>query len=110
MLEHSDPNALRRWLTLLGRAAGAAPVADDVLTFQTINQAEWKALTALVTFDHGLLAGLGDDDHAQYALLAGRAGGQTLIGGTAAGEDLTLQSTSNATRGCSPPRTPLGDR
>jgi hypothetical protein len=34
-----------------------------------------------------------------YALLAGRAGGQTLIGGTAASETLTLQSTSNATKG-----------
>jgi len=30
----------------------------------------------------------------QYALLAGRSGGQTLIGGTAVGDDLTLQSTS----------------
>lgn len=34
-----------------------------------------------------------------YALLAGRAGGQTLKGGTAAGENLTLQSTNHATRG-----------
>ena len=49
--------------------------------------------------DHGLLTGLSDDDHMQYALLAGRSTGQTLIGGTASGEDLTLQSTSNATRG-----------
>lgn len=49
--------------------------------------------------DHGGLAGLGDDDHTQYALLAGRAGGQTLIGGTGAGDDFTLQSTSNGTRG-----------
>lgn len=49
--------------------------------------------------DHGLLSGLSDDDHTQYALLAGRSGGQTLIGGTASGDDLTLQSTSNATRG-----------
>lgn len=39
------------------------------------------------------------DDHTQYALLAGRAGGQTLIGGTAASNNLTLQSTSNATKG-----------
>jgi hypothetical protein len=39
------------------------------------------------------------DDHTQYALLAGRAGGQTLIGGTAAGENLTLQSTAHATKG-----------
>jgi len=49
--------------------------------------------------DHGALTGLGDDDHAQYALLAGRAGGQWLIGGTASGGNLTLQSTAHATRG-----------
>ena len=49
--------------------------------------------------DHGGLSGLSDDDHAQYALLAGRGGGQTLIGGTVAGEDLTLQSTAHATKG-----------
>lgn len=34
-----------------------------------------------------------------YALLAGRSGGQVLYGGTAAGDDLTLRSTSNATKG-----------
>jgi len=39
------------------------------------------------------------DPHTIYALLNGRAGGQTLIGGTAAGNNLTLQSTSHATRG-----------
>lgn len=49
--------------------------------------------------DHGFMAGLLDDDHTIHPLLAGRSGGQTLIGGTASGEDLTLQSTSNATRG-----------
>lgn len=49
--------------------------------------------------DHGALTGLTDDDHTQYALLAGRATGQTLIGGTASGDDLTLNSTSNATKG-----------
>lgn len=49
--------------------------------------------------DHGSIGGLADDDHTQYALLAGRSGGQTLIGGTAASNGLTLQSTSNATRG-----------
>jgi hypothetical protein len=36
---------------------------------------------------------------AAFALLAGRAGGQTLIGATGSGEDLTLQSTSHATKG-----------
>lgn len=49
--------------------------------------------------DHGTLAGLADDDHTQYALLAGRATGQVLKGGTAASETLTLQSTNHATRG-----------
>lgn len=49
--------------------------------------------------DHGSLAGLADDDHTQYALLAGRGSAQTLIGGTTAGGDLILQSTSNASRG-----------
>lgn len=39
------------------------------------------------------------DDHTQYALLAGRAGGQTLIGGTGAGDDLHFQTTSHGTRG-----------
>lgn len=58
----------------------------------------WAAVSGGVT-DHGALTGLADDDHTQYALLAGRSGGQTLIGGTAASNKLILQSTSNATRG-----------
>lgn len=49
--------------------------------------------------DHGSVSGLSDDDHAQYALLAGRSGGQSLTGGTASSNDLTLSSTTNATKG-----------
>jgi len=49
--------------------------------------------------DHGELVGLGDDDHSQYALLAGRTGGQALRGGIAAGDDLILESTTDATKG-----------
>lgn len=49
--------------------------------------------------DHGTLAGLTDDDHTQYPLLAGRSGGQTLYGGTGAAENLYLHSTTNATKG-----------
>ena len=56
----------------------------------------WLAQTYV---DHGSVSGLADDDHSQYALLAGRAGGQTLRGGTASGNDLTLQSTSHGTKG-----------
>jgi len=49
--------------------------------------------------DHGVISGLADDDHLQYALLAGRNGGQTLIGDSAASGNLVLESTSNATKG-----------
>lgn len=36
---------------------------------------------------------------ALYTLLSGRSGGQSLIGGTGSGDDLTLESTSDATKG-----------
>ena len=48
---------------------------------------------------HGGFSDVGVDDHTQYALLAGRSGGQTLAGGDAAGEDFTIKSTGHATRG-----------
>lgn len=65
---------------------------------------EWTDLTdagatTLHKHDHGGEDGLGDDDHTQYALLAGRSGGQTLTGGTGSGDDLTLLSTSDGTKG-----------
>jgi hypothetical protein len=44
--------------------------------------------------DHGALAGLTDDDHSQYALLAGRTGGQILYGSDTTAEDLTLGDNS----------------
>lgn len=49
--------------------------------------------------DHGLaLTGLTDDDHTIYALLTGRAGGQTIYGGDAANDDITIEPTSHATK------------
>lgn len=39
------------------------------------------------------------DDHSGYVMLAGRATGQAVIGGTASGDDLDLTSTSHATKG-----------
>ncbi len=41
--------------------------------------------------DHGVLLGLGDDDHPQYLFLAGRFGGQTATGGTAIADVLRLR-------------------
>lgn len=58
-----------------------------------------SSIADLGTKDHDLLDGLADDDHTIYTLLAGRAGGQTVNGGSAASEDLTLDSTSDATKG-----------
>lgn len=77
-----------------------ASSATDRSTFAT----NWTDLTdagatTLHKHDHGGMDGLSDDDHTQYALLAGRSGGQTLIGGTASSNSLTLSSTSNVTKG-----------
>lgn len=59
----------------------------------------WSEMGAGGVTDHGALTGLSDDDHTIYALLAGRSGGQILTGGTGSGDDLTLRSTTNATKG-----------
>ncbi|OFW41934.1 MAG: hypothetical protein A3J29_07815 [Acidobacteria bacterium RIFCSPLOWO2_12_FULL_67_14b] len=66
--------------------------------------ANWTDLTdagatTLHKHDHGGQDGLSDDDHSGHPWLLGRSGGQTLIGGTGSGDDLTLQSTSHATKG-----------
>lgn len=76
----------------LGGAVTDAQVPDTI-TLSNITQ--------ITTRSHASLQNLTSpaDDHTQYALLAGRAGGQTLIGGTAASETLVLQSTANATKG-----------
>jgi len=58
-----------------------------------------EALATSFSGVHADLSGLAADDHLQYALLAGRALGQSLFGGTGAGEFLTLQGSTNADRG-----------
>lgn len=97
----TDGHVLRRSGTTLGfgtLASGAfAGTATNgfVLTLDS-GVPTWLAAAG---GDHGALTGLSDDDHTIYALLAGRSGGQTLIGGTAASNGLLLQSTSNGTKG-----------
>lgn len=56
-------------------------------------------LTDITTRQHSDLTGLTADDHTQYALLVGRTGGQTFSGGTDSGNNLTIQSSSHATKG-----------
>lgn len=46
--------------------------------------------------DHGLLTGLADDDHLQYLLLAGRAGGQILLAADSTSVPLTIRGGSNS--------------
>lgn len=79
--------------TIIGRAAGAGTGVPTALSVAQV--------VAIInsTLDHGGLAGLSDDDHTQYLLLAGRSGGQTAKGDTASGGSLTLMSTAHATKG-----------
>lgn len=78
-----------------GAAITVGTIADadipDTITLTNITQ--------IGTRLHSSLTSLSADDHTQYALLAGRAGSQTLVGGTASGEDIILESTANATKG-----------
>jgi hypothetical protein len=77
---------------------GTSETVEDTIDYRTTQAI---GSNNFVSTSHLSLTDLttGDSGHNQFALLAGRASGQTLIGGTAASETLTLQSTSNATKG-----------
>jgi len=78
----------------------ALTVTDSSSVDFTITGQDITAVVLPAGVSHNGLADLATGDvHTQYALLAGRALGQTLIGGTGSGEDLTLQSTAHATKG-----------
>lgn len=65
------------------------------------NGTKWVASLPDTEITHSTLSGLttGDAGHTQFVMLAGRSGGQTVQGGTAASENLTLESTANASKG-----------
>lgn len=66
---------------------GGTPTAASLLAF-SIDVAE-------ANLTHNNLGGLTTGDpHTQYALLAGRSGGQTIIGGTAIADNLSLKATA----------------
>lgn len=79
---------------------GAQAVDSATIDF-TYNDGAGTLSAAVIqaALDHGSIGGLSDDDHAQYALLAGRAGGQTLTGDTNSGGNLLLNSTTHAAKG-----------
>ncbi|MNJ96753.1 hypothetical protein D3C87_144850 [compost metagenome] len=69
----------------LGSLATLAMANNSVLTSNGSGVPSWAAVSA--------------DTFTQYLMLAGRAGGQTLNGGTALSENLTIESTAHATKG-----------
>ena len=89
---------LKTDLDLTGTNSGDVTVTDTASVDLTLSGQALSAIVLPAGVDHGGLGGLLDDDHTQYALLAGRSGGQSLSGGTAANDDLTLQGTTDATR------------
>lgn len=85
--------------TIVAASNTITTAASGNLAATELNAALAELQDSIDNIDHGAIGGLSDDDHTQYALLAGRATGQTLKGGTASGEDLTLMSTADATKG-----------
>jgi hypothetical protein len=93
-----NPDRPAEMYTMIGYGAGVNGNRVPTLIATGVVDQDGNPIAGPGT-DHGALSGLADDDHTQYALLAGRAAGQTLSGGTAASEDLTLVSTAHATKG-----------
>lgn len=89
---------------LLGLRNGvASKVAFGAGNGIDVDMLDGNHASAFATAGHGhvhsALSSLLNDDHTQYQLLVGRAGGQSIIGGTASGNNLELISTSHATKG-----------
>lgn len=74
--------------------------AGDTLFWDAVNSV-WLASKPDTEIDHTTISNLtaGDAGHTQFVMLTGRAGGQIIQGGTAASQNLYLESTSHATKG-----------
>ncbi len=97
-----------------GNTTWAPPTGSGTVNSGTQNQLAWysatgaavggltnQASSVLLTNGSSVPAwsAISNDNFTQYALLAGRAGGQTVNGGTAANDNITIDSTSNGTKG-----------
>lgn len=85
--------------TLSNKTLSGVVLTNPTITDFTNAQHDHSNAAGGGQFAHANLLLLNTDDHTQYALLAGRAGGQVLTGGTAASDPLTLRSTTNGTKG-----------
>lgn len=75
-------------------ASNKLSVTDDIAN----SEVDLDVVEANIT--HNNLGGLAvGDPHTQYVFLNGRAGGQVVIGGTGAGDDITFQTTSDGVKG-----------
>ena len=79
--------------------AGTECLSGEVLKWDATNDRWLCGIDSVGVTAHSGLTGLSADDHTQYVLLAGRTGGQNLRGGIAASQNLTLESTSDTTKG-----------
>ena len=82
-------------------ATGVESELEAVLDLQELQGAVTDAqVPDDITVDEATNAGTLDSlDSTAFAILAGQSGGQTIIGGTGAGDDITLQTTSSASKG-----------
>lgn len=93
-------NALSVATMMSFRDALVGAATGHTLFYNSVS-GKWESSLPDSEVDHTTIANLttGDAGHTQFALLAGRSGGQTIQGGTAASENLVLESTSNVTKG-----------
>jgi hypothetical protein len=79
--------------------AGGLSVAKKAFIGTDLSVGGNLTVSGTASFPHGGLTGLSNDDHTIYTLLSGRTGGQIITGGIASGNNTTIRSTSNATKG-----------
>lgn len=101
-------NTMLQW-SLTGPVWSSASYPSSTTANQLIYSSANNIIAGLPTANNAVLVTNGsgvpswsvisNDSFAQYALMSGRSGGQSLNGGTAASENLILDSTAHATKG-----------
>lgn len=97
---HNHPIYLGKLVTKQGATSMTVLSSFLVSNVSSEMVAHLSAITNPHSVTHAQLTDSATGDpHTQYILSAGRAGGQSITGGTASAQNLTLDSTSNATKG-----------